>query len=42
MLQCFYRKEINTFNILTFIQKRADKKETQGCVQVRKDFNKCV
>ena len=25
MLQCFYREDMNTFNVLTFIQVRTDK-----------------
>ena len=37
----FNQKDINTFDILTFIHVRTDKsKDKNGCVQVRKDFNK--
>ena len=31
-------RNINTFDVLTFIQMRIDKKH--GCVQVRRDFDK--
>ena len=32
------KRNIDTFDVLTFIQMRIDKK--RGCVQVRRDFDK--
>ena len=49
MSQCFQQKNINTFDVLTFVQMRTDENKFRqinsdasgnGCVQVRKDFDK--